>query len=159
MLTVCKHKSLFFSSFCSFCSFLILYTINFYHLRQRMLQEKQKRSVGKQRISPSDSHPPASQRIKFNLSFDNLLPFVHTARTPPKPTTYPPLRSHRVRPASKTEESIDSQERLRMLSPDVVRDSSNVILRAIEMKGIGCVWDDVQEVRSEYGEERGEYND
>jgi hypothetical protein len=38
-----------------------------------------------------------------------------------------------------------------------VRESSNVILRAIETKGIGCVWDEVEEVRSEYkeGEEEG----
>lgn len=43
-----------------------------------------------------------------------------------------------------------------MRSPDVVRQASNVILKAIETKGIGCVWDDVQEVRSEYNQEHGE---
>lgn len=37
-----------------------------------------------------------------------------------------------------------------------MRDSSNIILKAIEDKGIGCVWDDVEEVRSEHQDEKGD---
>ena len=42
-----------------------------------------------------------------------------------------------------------------MHSPDVLRQTSNVILKAIELKGIGCVWDEVEESRSECVEEEG----
>ena len=54
------------------------------------------------------------------------------------------MSARRHRTSSKTEESQYYTEPLRKHSPDVVRDSSNVILKAIEDKGIGCVWDDVE---------------
>lgn len=106
-----------------------------------MRKEKQLRAPSRGQKETMGTRQQGSQRIKFNLSFDNLRPFMQTARTPPKHTSYPPPRSERVRPASKTEESVEMEERLRMRSPDVAREASNLILRAIELKGIGCMWD------------------
>lgn len=64
------------------------------------------------------------------------------------------MSAGKFRPSSKIKEIFSYTEPLRKHSPDVVRESSNTILRAIEDKGIGCVWDDVEEARSEFPEEK-----
>ena len=110
-----------------------------------MLREKTKTASSR---SSTSKQPSKHNTIKFTLSFDNLRPFVQSSRTPPKRPKYKELRSQRSKPLYKTEESENNSQNLRVYSPDVVREASNVILKAIETKGIGCVWEDLEEVRS-----------
>lgn len=70
-----------------------------------MHKEKSKSGRKASRQKPPSPSSGPNRTIKFNLSFDNLRPFVHTAHTPPKQPNYRELKNKRFRTASKTEES------------------------------------------------------
>jgi len=67
-----------------------------------MQKEKSRSSRKGGRPQPLSPGGRPNRTIKFNLSFDNLRPFVHTAHTPPKQPNYRELKVKRFRPASKT---------------------------------------------------------
>ena len=96
-----------------------------------MPDDKIKRTTQRS-IVPSTDSPvtePLKTAIKFNLSQDNLLPFVrsNSVRTPPKRPRYVELRSRREKQMAKTEESFQQEEdamevlRRDLRSPDVPR--------------------------------------
>jgi hypothetical protein len=119
-----------------------------------MPDDKTKRTTQRSLLAQTDLpvSEPLKTAIKFNLSQDNLLPFVrsNSVRTPPKRPRFVELRSLREKQMVKTEESFQREEetlevlRRDLRSPDVPREASNVILRAIETKGIGCVWAELE---------------
>jgi hypothetical protein len=72
-----------------------------------MHKEKSRSSRKGERPQPISPGDRPNRTIKFNLSFDNLRPFVHTSRTPPKQPNYREFKVKHFRPASKTEESFE----------------------------------------------------
>ena len=104
--------------------------------------------------------PRPSPAIRFNLSVDNLRPFVEShgsARTQPVRSSSrlaPPLSQRKT---IKTEESkpdtlAQGQGGPQTVSrngrsPDVAREVANQIIHEIEEKGIHCDWKDGEEGR------------
>lgn len=128
-----------------------------------MPAERSKKNSEKSQPKPPEGQPAKPlTRIKFNISMDNLRPFVEpspSSRTARKQPTFQELlpehprksaRTPQDRPATETALDLLRKDRR---SPDVSREVSNEILQKIEANGIRFAWKEVEEVKSEFAEE------